>query len=126
MEAIDSLVGSSLGPYTILRLIGRGGMGVVYEARHRSLGKRVALKLLHPHYSDRRDALKRFEREARAAAQLRHPHVVNVFDIGHEAGCAFLAMDLVEGDTLAQRLAEGGPLSLREIADVVLPVASAV
>ncbi len=115
-----------LGPYSIERLIGRGGMGTVYEAVHRQLGRRIALKVLHPQNADQPLAWARFVREARAAAQLRHPNVVSVFDVGHESGQAFLAMDLLEGPTLEEWLREHGPLDLSAAVDVFLPIASGV
>ena len=115
-----------VGPYEIVRLIGSGGMGLVYEAHHQALGKRVALKQLRVRNRDRQSARTRFERAARAAAQLRHPHIVNVFDLGVMDEQPFLVMDLVEGPTLAERLREHGPLTLREIVATFLPIASAV
>jgi len=113
------------GDYEVVRELGRGGMGVVYEARQRSLGRRVALKVL-PFYavgdSDRRE---RFQREAQAAARLDHSHIVPVFEVGEEGGYPFFSMKLIEGTTLDEKL-KGGPLEPREAAEILLPVALAI
>ncbi|MHC5211489.1 MAG: serine/threonine-protein kinase [Planctomycetota bacterium] len=97
----DAATPSRLGEFEILREIGRGGMGVVYEARQASLNRRVALKVLPP--SLRRDMrlLTRFQREAEAAGRLRHPNIVPVYSIGESAGAPFFAMELVDGRSLA-------------------------
>jgi serine/threonine protein kinase len=102
--------GLRLGDYRLLREIGRGGMGVVYLSEQESLGRRVALKVLRPHLTLEPRHLDRFRREARAAARLRHPHVVAVHEVGEHAGYHYIAMDWVEGVTLAdviRRLADG-------------------
>jgi serine/threonine-protein kinase len=104
-------------------------MGVVFEARHRSLGRRVAIKVLHGGFSGREpdpSQAKRFLREGRAAAQVRHAHVVDVFDFGVEGGVSFLVMELVEGETLSDRIGREGPLPLAEVVELLLPVVSAV
>jgi serine/threonine protein kinase len=95
-----------LGDYQIVREIGRGGMGVVYEAEQLSLGRRVALKIL-PFASalDSRQ-LQRFRNEAQAAAQLQHPHIVPVYAVGYDRGVHYYAMQLIEGKTLAQTIAD--------------------
>jgi serine/threonine-protein kinase len=104
-------------------------MGVVFEARHRSLGRRVAIKVLHGGFSGKEpdpSQAKRFLREGRAAAQVRHPHVVDVFDFGVENGVSFLVMELVEGESLADRIGRQGALPLAEVVELLLPVVSAV
>jgi len=119
----------SLGPYELVRALGSGGMGVVYEARHRALGRRVAIKVLHasdPGLPGAAVASARFLREGRVAAQVRHPHVVDVFDIGVEDGVPYLVMELVQGETLAEKIAREGALSLATTAELLLPVVSAV
>jgi serine/threonine protein kinase/Flp pilus assembly protein TadD len=96
-----------LGDYEVLREVGRGGMGIVYEARHRSLGRRVALKVLPSRAAQDPVCLERFEREARAAAALHHTNIVPVFDVGQANGLHFYAMQLIEGyglDKLLRRL----------------------
>jgi eukaryotic-like serine/threonine-protein kinase len=117
-----------LGHYELIRAIGSGGMGVVYEARHRTLGKRLAIKLLHCHRSEPGSdvAAARFLREGRAAAQVRHAHIVDVYDYGVEGGTPFLAMELVEGETLSRRLEREGALPLPTAVGLILPVLSAV
>jgi serine/threonine protein kinase/tetratricopeptide (TPR) repeat protein len=89
-----------LGDYRILREVGRGGMGVVYEAEQEALGRRVALKVLPEALSGDAKARGRFEREARAAARMHHTNIVPVFDVGHECGHAYYAMQLIHGQGL--------------------------
>jgi tRNA A-37 threonylcarbamoyl transferase component Bud32 len=101
-------------------------MGVVYEGVHRTLGRRAAIKVMHPHGATRELHVKRFMREGRAAAHARHPHVVDVLDFGVHEGTPYLVMELVEGETLAQMLRWLGPLSPATIAELLLPVVSAV
>jgi len=93
---------SRLGEFEIIRELGRGGMGVVYEARQASLNRKVALKVLPPAMRSDRRLLARFQREAEAAARLRHPNIVPVYSIGESAGAPFFAMELVEGRSLAE------------------------
>ena len=95
-----------LGDYRIVREIGRGGMGVVYEARQISLGRRVALKVLPFAAMLDKQQLKRFQNEARAAATLDHPNVVHVYSVGHERGVYYYAMQLIEGQSMAAVIAE--------------------
>jgi serine/threonine-protein kinase len=118
--------GSSFGRYTILRRLGTGGMAAVYEARHVDLHKRVALKVLHPWHALRVDVVQRFVLEARAASRIAHPNVVGMSDIGMIEGAAFLAMDLLEGEELSALIDREGALSLGLLADVMVPVISAV
>jgi hypothetical protein len=86
-----------LGDYAILRELGRGGMGIVYEAEHESLRVRVALKIRHPRFRADRDSLRRFEREARSAARLHHTNIVPVFDFGEQDGICYYAMQYIVG-----------------------------
>ena len=126
LEGPTPSIGRTIGSYRLARLIGRGGMGTVYEAVHEKLEKRVALKCLHARYAEQRQAQLRFEREARVVARCRHPHVVNVFDCGEADGCPFLVMDLIDGPTLAQYTRNRGAWPLPEIVEMFLPIASAV
>jgi hypothetical protein len=87
----------SLGGYRILREIGRGGMGVVYEAEHSSLQSRVALKVMHPRFRADETSLRRFQTEARSAARLHHTNIVPVFDFGQQDGVCYYAMQLIAG-----------------------------
>jgi serine/threonine protein kinase len=118
--------GTIFGRYTIVRRIAEGGMATVYEARHIDLMKRVALKLLHRAYAGDPTLVQRFVLEARAASRLQHPHVVGVMDFGVEADRPYMVLDLLEGDDLATVLAKGGPLPAPRLADLMLPVISAV
>jgi serine/threonine-protein kinase len=118
--------GTSFGRYTVLRRLGIGGMAAVYEARHVDLHKRVALKILHPWHALRVDVVQRFVLEARAASRIAHPNVVGISDIGVVDGTTFLAMDLLDGEGLSAIVDRDGPLALDRLADLMLPVISAV
>src|SRR3954447_1060591 len=102
--------GQRFGAYELGKLLGRGGMGVVYEAQHVHLGRTVALKLLSPELSESEDFQTRFLRESRIAASIEHPGIVTVYDAGEVDGVLFLAMRYVRGTDLAALLAERGPL----------------
>ena len=105
--------GARLGPYEILAPVGAGGMGEVYKARDTRLDRTVAIKVLHAHVASDPDFRQRFEREARAAAALNHPHICTLHDIGHHEGIDFLVMEYCDGETLAARLATGRCRSTR-------------
>lgn len=105
--------GSRLGPYEILTPLGAGGMGEVYKARDTRLDREVAIKVLPGHLTDDPDLKLRFEREARAISQLTHPHICTLYDIGSAGGVDFLVMELLEGQSLADRL-DAGPLPVDE------------
>ncbi|MBI3268817.1 MAG: serine/threonine protein kinase [Planctomycetes bacterium] len=111
---IPELVGTRLGGCEILRLIGRGGMGVVFEGRHVALDKRVAVKVLAPHLLAEPSIVERFRLEARSAAQIDHPFVVQVLNVGEEAGLHFLVMQFIEGESLERRVRRAGPLPVAE------------
>ena len=99
--------GTRLGPYEIVAPLGAGGMGEVYRARDTRLGREVAVKVLPASLSSNPETRARFEREARTVSSLNHPHICTLFDVGREGDTDFLVMELVEGETLAQRLARG-------------------
>jgi eukaryotic-like serine/threonine-protein kinase len=99
--------GSKLGPYEIISSVASGGMGEVYRARDTRLGRIVAIKVLRADLSAKHDLRKRFEREARAVSSLSHPHICGLYDVGHENGVDFLVLELLEGETLADRLRRG-------------------
>lgn len=111
--------------FELIREIGRGGMGIVYRARHRQLDRLVALKLLHGGVLAGANERDRFLREARTGAALQHPNIVQVFQVGEEAGGLYLAMELVEGGNLADRLATGA-LSPHDTAVLIETLARAV
>jgi len=99
--------GVRLGPYEIVSLLGAGGMGEVYRARDTRLGRDVAVKVLPSHLSENPDSKARFVREARAIAALSHPHICAIYDVGSQEGADYLVMELLEGETLADRLEKG-------------------
>jgi serine/threonine-protein kinase len=115
-----------LGAYTIVRLLGAGGMGAVYEAVHRALDKRVALKTLHPEYARVPELAERFLREGRAASRLRHPNVVDVTDVGEANGITYLVMAYLEGESLAALARREAPIALERVVELLLPVLSAI
>jgi serine/threonine protein kinase len=98
--------GTTLGSYRIEGLLGPGGMGLVYRAYDTKLGRDVAIKTLRPSLDDP-GAVYRFQREARALAKVNHPHVCQIYEIGDAAGQPFIAMELLEGESLAARLERG-------------------
>jgi hypothetical protein len=118
--------GTILGRYQIVRAMGSGGMGVVYEATHLDLKKRVAIKTLHPAVAALPGARSRFLREGEAASRIRHPNVVDVTDMGSAGGTAYLVMEFLEGEDLAGLLARSGPLSFSEAVDILVPVLAAI
>ena len=99
--------GSKLGPHEVVSPLGAGGMGEVWRARDTRLGRDVAIKVLPPHLAATPDARVRLEREAKAIAALNHPNICTLFDVGREGDTDYLVMELVEGETLAQRLQKG-------------------
>ncbi|HEY6930096.1 MAG TPA: protein kinase, partial [Thermoanaerobaculia bacterium] len=94
--------GSRLGPYEILAPLGAGGMGEVYKARDTRLGRNVAIKVLPESIADDREALARFEREAKAVAALSHPNILALHDFAREGNVAYAVMELLEGETLRE------------------------
>src|SRR5712692_10197099 len=100
-------VGSRLGPYEIVSPLGAGGMGEVYRARDPRLGREVAIKVLPASFSQDADRLRRFEQEAKAAGVLNHPNITAVYDIGSHEGAPYVVSELLEGETLRNRLGGG-------------------
>jgi serine/threonine protein kinase/tetratricopeptide (TPR) repeat protein len=116
------LTGKTITHYRILQQLGSGGMGVVYEAEDLVLGRHVALKLLPPGVDANVEAVERFQREARAASSLNHPNICTIHEIGEFEGHHFIVMELLEGQTLHQRIA-GQPLPTDQVLDLAIQVA---
>ena len=114
--------GERVSHYEIMGPLGAGGMGVVYVARDARLGRRVALKLLPSKFSQHEDRLHRFEQEAQAASALSHPNILSIYDIGTHDGSPFVVSELLEGETLRDRLASGA-LAQRKAIDYALQIA---
>jgi tRNA A-37 threonylcarbamoyl transferase component Bud32/dipeptidyl aminopeptidase/acylaminoacyl peptidase len=116
----------AIAHFRVTAKLGQGGMGVVYRARDRKLGRVVALKVLPPQRHGDARRVKRLLREARAAAGIRHPGVATVYEVGEDGDVVYIAMELVEGRTLRQRIDEDGPMSLDEALGVLVLVAEAL
>jgi serine/threonine protein kinase len=109
--------------YELVELLGTGGMSNVYKAHDQLLERNVAIKILHPHYSDDHEYIERFRHEARAAAQLSHPHIVTVIDRGEDEGRQFIVFECVDGENLKQLLARTGPLPTRRAVELACQIA---
>ena len=117
--------GTKLGPYEVVAPLGAGGMGEVYRARDARLERDVAVKILPQHLSSDPALKARFEREARSVSALSHPHICHLYDIGSQDGTDYLVMELLEGQTLAQRL-ERGPLPVKQVLERGMEIAEAL
>lgn len=124
----DPYVGAIFGDrYRIAALLGKGGMGSVYEAEHILLGRKVALKILHPEYADRPDVRRRFENEARAVVAIDHPNIVRALDVGRAPdGSPFLVFERLRGRDLEESLTQRGALDLRAATRIVCAVSDAL
>ena len=121
----DLLVGQTFGHYKISKRIGSGGMGEVYLATDVTAGRKAALKLLPMRFTGDAERLKRFQQEAHAVVALNHPNILTVYEIGEDHSTHYIASELIEGETLRQRL-EHGRMELSEAVDVAIQVASAL
>src|SRR3989441_2680075 len=117
--------GNRLGPYEIVSPLGAGGMGEVYRARDTRLERTVAIKVLPQHLSSSPDVRQRFEREAKTISQLSHPNICALYDVGNQDGVEYLVMELLEGETLAERLVRG-PLPLEQTLRFGIEIADAL
>lgn len=129
-QGFDGLIGRTFGGFRVARLIARGGMGVVFEGVQESLDRPVAIKFLYPHLSDDERFRDRFEREARAAARLSHPNIVRILDFGEDGDLYYMVQDLVDGDSLRERLMDlhssGATLRTDAVINIIEPVARAL
>jgi eukaryotic-like serine/threonine-protein kinase len=120
----DRLVGQIIGGCTLVRRLGAGALGVVYEAQHGKLARQVAVKMLSSKAAADPQLVSRFEREARISAAIEHDHVVGVHDCGHDRGVHFLVMEYIAGTTLAGLVEANGPLPWQEAAKYIRQVAA--
>jgi eukaryotic-like serine/threonine-protein kinase len=121
----DLLVGRTIGHYKLSEQIGTGGMGDVYLATDITAGRKAALKLLPTRFTRDAERLKRFQQEARAVVRLNHPNILTVYEIGEDHSIHYIASELIEGETLRDRLTRG-PMQLSEAVDIAIQVASAL
>jgi serine/threonine protein kinase len=124
---MDNLIGKTLGQYQIIEVAGKGGMAVVYKAFQPSLNRYVALKVLPDYLAQDEQFVMRFEHEARAAAALRHPNIMVIYDVGQEGNTHYIAAEYLEGTTLAQAMSQQhGPLPLPRSVNIINQLASAL
>ena len=120
------MVGKKFGAYEIKEEIGRGGMGIVYRAVQISLGREVAIKVLPPQLAVEKEFVKRFYREAQSAANLKHPNIVTIHDVGEEDGTYYFAMEYLDGGSLEDRIEKQGAYSLEEAVAIISQMAVAL
>src|SRR5262249_23058801 len=124
-EIVALTIGSQLGSHEITALLGKGGMGEVYRARDLRLKRDVAIKILPEEFARDADRLSRFQREAEVLASLNHPNIAGIHDLVDANGFRYLILELVEGQTLSQRIARG-PIPVEEALDIARQIAEAL
>lgn len=123
---MDNLVNQTLGQFQIIQELGRGGMAVVYKAYQPALQRYVALKVLPRQFAYEEDFVKRFRQEAIAAARLRHPNIVTIYDVGQEGDIQYIVMELLEGQSLARLIRQTGPMPPARVINLISQVAAAL
>src|SRR5215471_7613202 len=118
-------IGSLLGSYEIISRLGKGGFGEVYRAKDRKLKRDVAIKILPDEFSTDHDRLTRFQREAEVLASLNHPNIAAIYDLAAQDQAQFLVLELVDGETLADRIARG-PIPVEEALNIAKQIAAAL
>src|SRR5512140_4405 len=121
-----AMIGQTVSHYRVTSKLGSGGMGVVYEAEDTTLGRHVALKFLPPDLAQDQPSLERFQREARATSSLNHPNICTVFSIDQHEGQHFIAMELLEGETLADRIRHYGRFDIAQLLEIGIQMADAL
>lgn len=123
----DPRMGTKVGSYLLLDVLGRGGMGKVYKAEHVFIGRTFAVKVLHPRFKDYREYVERFLFEARAAARIQHPNIVQITDFGYtDDGIPFFVMEYMEGEELVELIDRDAPLPVYRAVNILSQVASAL
>jgi serine/threonine protein kinase len=128
-QAVDPnpLIGQSIGKYRIVKLLGQGGMGAVFEAQHETINQRVAIKVLHKKLTSDETSVQRFMHEARTTSLVHHPGLVKVHDFGQlPDGAAYMMMEYLDGESLKSRLSARGKLDSRDALRIVRQLAAAL
>lgn len=121
------LIGQSIGKYRIIKLLGQGGMGAVFEAQHETINQRVAIKVLHPKLTSDETSVQRFLHEARTTSLVHHPGLVKVHDFGQlPDGSAYMMMEYLEGESLKSRLSQRGKLDSKDALRITRQLAAAL